>query len=85
MATARLSLDENTLIQPKKSKEITISNLREGKEDPSIIRLKTTDEQQKWIRCLVQHTKDHFRWKHAAENNLSIRTTIGQQFKRYLV
>ncbi|KAK7792094.1 hypothetical protein R5R35_010717 [Gryllus longicercus] len=69
-----ITVDRNTLIQPKKSKEITISNLREGKEDPSIIRLKTTDEQQKWIRCLVQHTKDHFRWKHAAENVMEIQS-----------
>jgi hypothetical protein len=54
---------QETVIQPSKTitKEITISNFCEGKEEISVIRTKTMDDQQKWLRYLVQHAKDHMR------------------------
>ncbi|KAJ4439216.1 hypothetical protein ANN_07335 [Periplaneta americana] len=59
-------VDRETVIQPSKTvnKEITISNLCEGKEDISVIRTKTTEDHQKWLRSLVQHAKDHLRAKY---------------------
>jgi branched-subunit amino acid transport protein AzlD len=61
------------VIQPSKtvSKEITISNFCEGKEDISVIRTKTTDDQQRWLRFLVQHAKDHLRLVIALQHTLS--------------
>ncbi|XP_069705003.1 rhotekin-like isoform X2 [Periplaneta americana] len=69
-------VDRETVIQPSKTvnKEITISNLCEGKEDISVIRTKTTEDHQKWLRSLVQHAKDHLRWKHAAEKIMEIQS-----------
>ncbi|XP_049947434.1 uncharacterized protein LOC126455673 [Schistocerca serialis cubense] len=63
-----------TIIQPSKtaSKEITVSSLCDGKDELMIIRTKNTDDQQNWIRHLVQHTKDHRRWRHAAEKLMEI-------------
>ncbi|PSN40887.1 hypothetical protein C0J52_18879 [Blattella germanica] len=69
-------VDRETLIQPSKTvnKEISISNLCEGRDDTTIIRTKTTDDQQKWLRYLVQHAKDHLRWKHVAEKIMEIQS-----------
>ncbi|XP_066991671.1 rhotekin isoform X2 [Anabrus simplex] len=81
-------VDRDSLVQPSKtgSKEITISNLCEGKEDLTVIRTKSTEEQQKWIRYLVQHCKDHLRWKHAAEKLMDIPSpgTTRHSFTRQL-
>ena len=54
---------QETVIQPSKTvaREITVSNFCHGKEGSSVIRTKTTDDQQRWLRCLVQHAKDHLR------------------------
>lgn len=51
------------MIQPSKTvaREITISSFCHGKEGSSVIRTKTTDDQQRWLRSLVQHAKDHLR------------------------
>ncbi|XP_046981351.1 rhotekin-like isoform X1 [Schistocerca americana] len=69
-----ITVDRETIIQPSKtaSKEITVSNLCDGKDELMIIRTKNTDDQQNWIRHLVQHTKDHRRWRHAAEKLMEI-------------
>lgn len=56
------------------SREIHISNLCEGKDDVNIIRLKTKEEEQFWTKCLVQHAKDHLKWKHTAENVMEIQS-----------
>lgn len=71
-----ITVDRETVIQPSKTvtKEIRISNFCEGKEDISVIRTKTTDDQQRWLRFLVQHAKDHLRWKHAAEKIMEIQS-----------
>lgn len=34
----------------------------------SVIKLESNEEAQKWLRHLVAHAKDHFRWKRAAES-----------------
>lgn len=67
-------VDRETVIKPSKTvaREITISNFCHGKEGSSVIRTKTTDDQQRWLRSLVQHAKDHLRWKHAAEKVMEI-------------
>lgn len=69
-------VDKETVIQPSKTvaREITVSNFSHGKEGSSVIRTKTTDDQQRWLRSLVQHAKDHLRWKHAAEKVMEIQS-----------
>lgn len=71
-----IAVDRETIIQPGKSttREITVSNLCDGKDELVIIRTKTLEEQQNWVRHLVQHTKDHRRWRHAAEKIMEIPT-----------
>lgn len=72
-----ITVDRESTIQIGKSsgsREIFITNMCEGKDDISIIRLRSREEQQQWAKSLVQHAKDHLRWKHAAENVMDIQT-----------
>lgn len=72
-----VAVDRESTIQIGKSsssREVYISNLCDGKDDVSIIRLRSREEQQNWAKALVQHAKDHLRWKHTAENVMDIQT-----------
>lgn len=70
------------MIQPSKTvtKEIRISNFCEGKEDISVIRTKTTDDQQRWLRFLVQHAKDHLRLVSSLHLSLSLTLSFPSQY-----
>lgn len=71
-------VDRESTIQIGKnsgSREIFISNLLEGRDDVSIIRLRSREEQQNWAKAFVQHAKDHLRWKHTAENIMEIQSS----------
>lgn len=63
---------ESTIQVGKGSREIYIANMCEGRDDVSIIKLRSKDEQSHWTKCLVQHAKDHLRWKHTAENVMDV-------------
>ncbi|XP_063231198.1 rhotekin-like isoform X2 [Bacillus rossius redtenbacheri] len=69
-------VDRNTLIQPSKTstKELLLLNRCDGKEELSVLRTKTSDELLRWLKHLVQHSKDHLRWRHAAEKIMDIQT-----------
>lgn len=61
-------MQETTIRASKTStKEIRITNNIEGSEKVVILKLDSSEEAQKWLRHLANHTKDHARWKHAAE------------------
>nr|CAD7459246.1 unnamed protein product [Timema tahoe] len=71
-----ITIDRDTAVRPSlaSSKELVIVNQCEGKEEKCVIRTKTSEEQQRWTRNLVQHCKDHLRWKHAAEKIMEIQS-----------
>nr|CAD7401166.1 unnamed protein product [Timema cristinae] len=71
-----ITVDRDTAVRPSlaSSKELVIVNQCEGKEEKCVIRTKTSEEQQRWTRNLVQHCKDHLRWKHAAEKIMEIQS-----------
>nr|CAD7580648.1 unnamed protein product [Timema californicum] len=58
-----ITVDRDTAVRPSlaSSKELVIVNQCEGKEEKCVIRTKTSEEQQRWTRNLVQHCKDHLR------------------------
>ncbi|XP_023287617.1 rhotekin isoform X2 [Orussus abietinus] len=64
-----IPINRETSIQPCKSssKELRITNSMEGSEKTTTIKLESNEEAQKWLRQLLSHSKDHLRWKHAAE------------------
>ncbi|XP_071449463.1 rhotekin-like isoform X2 [Hetaerina americana] len=71
-----ITVDRETSIRggSSSSREISLGNMCEGKEDISFVRTTSCDDQQKWIRHFVQHAKDHQRWKHAAEKIMEIQS-----------
>lgn len=38
------------------------------------MKLKSIEDQQRWLKGLNQHVEDHRRWRNAAENCLSVMT-----------
>ncbi|GLV43728.1 hypothetical protein CBL_06948 [Carabus blaptoides fortunei] len=73
--TKSITVDRESTIQVGKgTREIYIANMCEGRDDVSIIKLRSKDEQSHWTKCLVQHAKDHLRWKHTAENVMDVQT-----------
>ncbi|XP_011302251.1 rhotekin [Fopius arisanus] len=63
-----IPINKETSIQPTKcQKEVKVINTSEGTEKPSILKFESSEEAQKWLRHLTVHSKDHERWKHAAE------------------
>ncbi|KAJ8876205.1 hypothetical protein PR048_024115 [Dryococelus australis] len=71
-----IPVDRDTVIQPSKTstKELLVLNRCEGKEELWVLRTKISDELLRWLKHLVQHSKDHFRWRHAAEKIMDIQT-----------
>lgn len=69
-----ITVDKHTSIRggDASSREISLGNMCEGKEEFAFVRTTSCDDQQKWICHLVQHSKDHQRWKHAAEKIMEI-------------
>lgn len=53
----------------KQSKDVVISNPQNASVT---VRLRNVEEQQKWVKALVQHADDHRRWRHAAEQCLGV-------------
>ncbi|XP_046386842.1 rhotekin-like isoform X2 [Ischnura elegans] len=71
-----ITVDKETSIRggSSSSREISLGNMCEGKEDISFVRTTSCEDQQKWIRYFVQHAKDHQRWKQAAEKIMEIQS-----------
>ncbi|KAG8224331.1 hypothetical protein J437_LFUL004287 [Ladona fulva] len=71
-----ITVDKHTSIRggDASSREVCLGNLCEGKEIFTFVRATSCDNQQEWIKNLVQHAKDHQRWKHAAEKIMEIQS-----------
>lgn len=65
-----IPINRETSIQPSKSstKELKITNAVDGADKMIVLKFETVDDAQKWLRHLMNHAKDHLRWKHAAES-----------------
>ncbi|XP_066585985.1 rhotekin-like isoform X3 [Prorops nasuta] len=65
----KIPINRETSIQPLKlsSKELRIANNTDGTEKITVMRFDSSEEMQNWLRNLITHSKEHQRWKHAAE------------------
>ncbi|KAK0089065.1 hypothetical protein PV326_004611 [Microctonus aethiopoides] len=68
--TNTIPITRETNIQLSKSsmKELRVTNAVDGCENIMKIKLESNDEAQKWLRHLINHAKDHQKWKHTAES-----------------
>ncbi|XP_015378698.1 PREDICTED: rhotekin-like isoform X1 [Diuraphis noxia] len=61
-------VDRNTVIRAlKNNNEIEISNESEKRTVSFIFSVENGEEKGNWLKYLVQHTKEHYKWKKAAE------------------
>ncbi|XP_008187559.1 rhotekin isoform X4 [Acyrthosiphon pisum] len=66
-------VDRNTVIRALKiNNEIEISNESEKRTVSFIFSVENGEEKGNWLKYLVQHTKEHYKWKKAAENVMEV-------------
>ncbi|VVC35413.1 Anillin homology domain,Pleckstrin homology domain,PH domain-like [Cinara cedri] len=66
-------VDRNTVIRAlKTNNEIEISNESEKRTVSFVFSVENGEEKGNWLKYLVQHTKEHYKWKKAAENVMEV-------------
>ncbi|XP_050443405.1 rhotekin-like isoform X1 [Adelges cooleyi] len=66
-------IDKNTVIRALKSNnEVEISNEVEKRTLSLIFAANNGEDKGNWLKHLVQHSKEHYKWKKAAENVMEV-------------